>query len=89
MAKSKKQTKEDKAFIAKIASLGINVGASGGKHSFPETATCPDCGTPGKLIGVIPIPVYAASGPGPDMEPPTRRERKTRKQVVEGDSFAA
>lgn len=85
---AKKQTKADKDFIAKIATLGIKVSSNKGGH--PPTATCPGCGTEGKLIGTMNVPIYAASGHSiPELSNPQHRERAPRKQEVEGDGFAA
>jgi hypothetical protein len=47
---TKKQSKADKEFVAKIATIGINTGA-------PKKPKCKDCGKPigpvGMLVGTI------------------------------------
>lgn len=86
MSKAKKQTKADKDFVAKIATIGINTGAK----KAPKA--CPDCGHEmqpiGHLVGEMhgqPIagPVYGHAAP-----PPRRREERPAEQADE-QSFSA
>jgi hypothetical protein len=47
-----KQTKADKAFIAKIATIGISTGASAKAN---EKTACPDCGAETQCIATVPV----------------------------------
>lgn len=74
----KKQTKADKEFVAKIATIGIN---TGGKK---ETKTCPDCGHDMEQIGMLVGEVH-----GKKMAGPVYGHRKPKTERADEQSFSA
>jgi hypothetical protein len=87
---SKKQSKADKDFIAKIATIGIN---TGGKKKDDHPTTCEGCGAEmekiGKVVGLAGEDMGAVYG-HPGMLPPPRR-RRNKPEVAKPDeqSFSA
>lgn len=81
MSKTKKQSKADKAFIAKIATIGISTGAKSDGH------TCQNCGKEMPKIGMLVGMMNGEPVAGPVYGHPRRGTRPA--ESADEQSFAA